>query len=154
MKDLAESSLGEHFLKCWVKGFFKSAAAQGTSFCPLCGSLMRIIEIEEHWYTHKLYVIALRAAMSLLQKKDAIWTRSMTGEPQMSFFRIFMVNTDDTTLLCGALLPHPPSMTSLEQLAVFSQALAIRHCWKHSRQRGAVLQGDTVPCFMEQSCIV
>ena len=34
---------------------------------------------------------------------------------------------------------------------------AIRHCWKNLhtlKQSGAVLHGDTLPCFMEQSCIV
>ena len=70
------------------------------------------------------------------------------------------VNPDDATLLRGAMLPHPPSTTSWEQLAVFSQLQQsklsdiVGNTWNTLKQRGAVLHGDTVPCFMEQSCIV
>ena len=51
------------------------------------------------------------------------------------------------TLLHGTLLTSPPPTTACEQLETLASC-------NTPKQRAAVLHGGSVPCFMEQSCIV
>ena len=60
-------------------------------------------------------------------------------------------------LLCGKISLKPSLDDILRATGGVLPSLAIRHCWKHlqhMKQLGPMLLGNTVPCFMEQSCIV
>ena len=66
------------------------------------------------------------------------------------------VNPHDATLLRAAMLTHPPSPASWEQLAVcfqLSQSDIVGNTC-NTTLWSSVEQGSTAPCFMEQSCIV
>ena len=51
-----------------------------------------------------------------------------------------------------SITPKPSLGDILRATGGVLSALAIRHCWKHEQH--PLLHGDTVPCFMEQSCTV